>query len=256
MKRNFLVDLRNFVDVRLKFPNLKSGGTGIQVGFDLSSKNLTSDVWNMINRVGANGKVLAVDPAPTNHKNLVSVLGDRNNVFLVQKGTFKESGKMNLILTPRESHMILESLDKSNMRKKANGLLEVQLDTLDNILNDEGIDLQSIDHINITNNGAEYNTLLGMERILTENENLGITVIAGRHDNLGFNGKKPDYEMIQEYLQKFGFKTKFYRGNSLIWWSFFHSLLLKRKWIFNKKTFGVVMGAKGDCRIPFYQSYS
>ena len=256
MKRNWLVDLRNFIDVRLKFPNLKKGGVGIQVGFDLSSKNLTTDVWNMINRAGEKGKVIAVDPAPTNHKNLLSIIGNRENVLLVQKGTYKEPGKMNLVLTPRESHMILESLDKSETKRVSNELLEVSLDTLDNIISNQEINIQEIDHINITNNGAEYNTLLGMENILSESKDLAITVIAGRHNNLGFDEDTPDYEVIQNHLKRFGFTTKFYRGSSLIWWAFFHSLLLKKKWIFNKKSFGVVMAVKGKSKLPFYQSYS
>jgi len=256
MNRNLLVDIRNYIDVRLKFPNLKRGGFGIQVGFDLSSKNLTSDVWNMIGRVKESGQVIAVDPALTNHANLRKVIGNLNYVTLVQKGTFKDKGSMNLVLTDRESHMILETLDKQNLMETANGILEVQIDKLDNIVSDLKVNITDIDHINITNNGAEYNTLLGMEQILSKSKNLGITVIAGRPDNLGFDNDEPDYEIIQKLLRKYGFKTKFYRGNSLIWWAFFHSFLLKRKWIFGKKNFGVVMAAKGNVRIPFYQSYS
>ena len=51
MKESLIVRILNKIDAVLKFPNLRKGEIGIQVGFDLSSKNLTTDVIKMHLRV-------------------------------------------------------------------------------------------------------------------------------------------------------------------------------------------------------------
>lgn len=91
MKEGRLVKIFNITDARLKFPNLRKGETGIQVGFDLSSRSLTTDVLKMFYRTTNEGLIVAVDPDPYNHEVLKPVIEKRGlNVLLVQKGTYSK----------------------------------------------------------------------------------------------------------------------------------------------------------------------
>ena len=118
------------------------------------------------------------------------------------------------------------------------------------------IDFQKISHINLTINGAEYETLLGMNNILSEIKNLSLTIIAGRYDESGAINGKQDFEMILPLLHSYGFSTKFKRIHQLFWWGFVVKLFLNRKWIYNQRNFGVIMACKGNHQLKWYQSFS
>ncbi|MFW6222787.1 MAG: hypothetical protein ACOC3T_04160, partial [Bacteroidota bacterium] len=108
----------------------------------------------------------------------------------------------------------------------------------------------------ITNNVAEYYTLVGFKKSLLKADNISLTIIAGRYDASGTVDGKPDYEIIQNYLMSLGFKTKFKRIHQLFWWGFCVRFLINRSWIYNKKNYGVIFASKGNKKIPFYQSFS
>ena len=258
MKTSFFVKVRNYIDGILKFPYLKKDGTSVQVGFDLSSQRLTSDLIVMAKKVGKGGNIIAIDPTPANHKKIKQVIDDTfPTIKLIQCGTYDKKNVSQLLITERDSHNIVDNLDNGVYKKRSNQQLEIELDTLDNILEENDIDIQSINHINITNNGAEYKTIAGMKNILSSAQNLTITVIAGRSDNLGVEDDKVDHIEIKNLLEEYGFNAKFYRQGKLFWWAIIHQLILKRKWVVgNEKYFGVVIAAKGKNKIKWYQSYS
>ena len=165
MKREgILLKSLNSIDAFLKFPNLRKGEIGIQIGFDLSSKNLTTDVIKMTKRTTRSGKVIAIDPDPLNHSYLNEIIQKKSlNVECVPKGTFFEKTDEKLTLGVRSSYNVVSKLKAFNSPSYTDKTIEVELDTLDNIIQDLGItDYSKIRHINITNNGAEYQTLLGI----------------------------------------------------------------------------------------------
>jgi hypothetical protein len=61
------------VDQYVKFPALKKGEVGIQVGFDMYSP-LTSDLFEMSGKVGAKGLVLGIDPDEWNHQEAKKIM--------------------------------------------------------------------------------------------------------------------------------------------------------------------------------------
>lgn len=256
MENNLIVKARNILDGSLKFPLLKQNDIGVQIGFDLSSPNLTTDLIVMARRVGLGGKVIGIDPDPANHEAITRVIAKHNlPIQLVQKGTYSESTNEKLILARRSSWNILPQYhdDEKQTDKRT---VEVELDTVDNILDNLGVPLDKVKHINITNNGAEYATLKGMKHILSSAQNISITVISGRQGKIGQVGEKRDVDAVTELLRDHGFTTKFYRSTQLLWWGIVHQVLLKRKWPFNKPAFGVIMAHKGSAKQKWYQSYS
>jgi len=257
MKDNIFIQLFNRLDAKVKFPNLKRGEVGIQVGFDMSSRNLTTDALKMHYRVSKKGKVIAVDPDPRNHALVKKVIERKalNNFTLIQKGTYSQSKTSTLYMSQRQSHNRVKSILADAPEKTINSV-DVELETLDNMVKGLNVDYAKIRHINITNNGAEYHTLLGMETIFDKCENLNLTITSGRPGKLGeINGEK-DYRVIMDFLQERGFACKFIRMNTSFWWGVVVHLIIKREWIFNKQRFGCILAARGNRKLRFFQSFS
>ena len=245
------------VDQHLKFPELKRGEIGIQVGFDMYSP-VTSDLFEMSRKVGNKGLVIGIDPDDWNHKVAREVIQLRKypNIRLIQCGTYSEDTVSTFLFGKRSSWSQIGNIPVDETVELSGKKMEIQLKRLDHLLREQDIDIQKIGHINITNNGAEYDTLIGSEHTLRSIQDLSLTVIAGRYDASGIINESPDYEVIIKYLKSLGFRTRFRRMDQLFWWGFCVKLLINRTWIYNKKNYGVVFAAKGKKRIPFYQSFS
>ncbi|MBN1924854.1 MAG: hypothetical protein JW798_03385 [Prolixibacteraceae bacterium] len=256
LKSNFF-HLFSLIDQFLKFPQLKKGETGIQVGFDMNSA-ITSDLFEMSRRVGKNGMVIGIDPDEWNHEVAKKIIKQKNfsNIKLVLSGTFSEETKATFLFGKKASWSQLGNIPIDETVEFSGREKEIQLDTLDHIIEKLKIDVKKIGHVNITNNGAEYHTLKGFEKGLSSATDLALTVIAGRYDASGTIHGKPDYEVILEYLRSLGFKTKFIRIHKNFWWGFCVKLFINRQWIYNRKNYGVIFATKGKKRIPFYQSFS
>lgn len=252
---NPLIKIRNWVDGILKFPNLNIGDIGIQIGFDLSSKHLTSDLWIMAQRVGKSGSIIGIDPDQNNHNSMSPILMQANVPNkLIHKATYKEKKMGQLIFAKRASwNTISPVADKLNKTGKK---IDVEFDTVDNIVKDLHLDITRVKHINITNNGAEYDTLIGMENILSKSNDLALTVVAGRSGDIGLIKGASDFKKISDHLIQKGFQVKFFRMSQLLWWGGVHQLIIKRNWVFGKKPYGIVMANKGKNKRKWYQSYS
>ncbi|MCO6500098.1 MAG: FkbM family methyltransferase [Vicingus serpentipes] len=255
MKKLFW-NLFTSLDAQLKFPNLKKGEVGIQLGFDMSYP-ITSDLFTMHKRVAPTGKIIGIDPDPNNHLIAQKIIKENNySIQLIQKGTFHKKDHVTLLIGEKSSWNQLNVIPKDSTVDFTEKEIEVEVDQLDYIIQEIGVDIQKIAHINLTINGAEYHTLLGMEKILSEAQNITLTVIAGRHDESGTIDGKKDYELILPLLHSYGFTTKFKRINELFWWGFIVKTLVNRKWIYSQPNFGVIMAAKGNKKIKWYQSFS
>lgn len=244
------------IDARIKFPNLKAGDTGIQIGFDMCFP-VTSDLFTMYKKVLPGGKVIGIDPDPNNHAIANKIIEQKNlNIELIQKGTFSRKDQVSFLIGEKSSWNQLNIVPVDSTVTFSGKEIKVSIDTLDQIIADHDLDIQQIKHINLTINGAEYDTLLGMSDFFDRIKDLSLTIVAGRYDESGtINGKK-DYEMILPYLESKGFTAKFKRIHQLFWWGFITKLILNRKWVYNQPNFGIIMACKGTHKIKWYQSFS
>lgn len=244
------------IDARLKLPALKKGGLGIQAGFDMSAP-ITSDLFLMQKKVTNTGLVIGIDPDPENNRIAKEIISKKKlNIQLIQKALFSEKGHAEFYFGEKAGWNQLGNIpiDSTVSLKKEKTIVE--LDTLDEILKQYNMDIQKIDHINLTINGAEYPALKGMHDVLSRSENLALTIIAGRYDESGIINGRHDHELIIELLKLYGFKIKFRRMQNFFWWGFVVNVLIHRKWIYNKKNYGVIMAVKGNARLRWYQSFS
>ncbi len=244
------------IDSKLKFPELKKGETGIQVGFDMDFA-LTSDVFSMYRKVKPHGNVLAIDADSYNINVAKEYIKGKNwNISFCHSAVFSEKGVVELNLGKRASWNRLDKLPKVTHIPLTEKKIKVPMDTLDSIVKNQNIPLDKISHINLTINGSEYYALLGMKEILSKAKNICLTIIAGHYSATGFINGENDYKLILNLLHEYGFKTKFKRIHQLFWWGFVVKLLLNRKWVYGKKNSGVIMAAKGNKKIKWYQSFS
>ena len=249
---------KNFtrIDGQLKFPNLNKDLIGIQLGFDMNSP-ITSDLFTMYKRIDPNGRIIGIDPDPFNHQVAKKIIEEKNfNIQLIQKGTYSKKGTVQFLMGEKSTWNQLEIVPKDSTVNFTKDKLTVEINTLDSIIDEQEIDVKKIGHISLTINGAEYDTLLGMNKTLSECDNLSLTIIAGRHDESGtINGKK-DYELILPLLHSYGFNTRFRRINELFWWGFIVRCLVNQKWIYSQPNHGVIFARKGNKGLKWYQSFS
>lgn len=258
LKELKLIFFKNFskIDAILKFPNLKQGEIAIQVGFDMTSA-VTSDLFELYQRVAPKGIVIGIDPDPRNHVIANEIITkNKLNITTIQKGTFSEKGQTNLLLGKISSWNQLDNIPIDTSADYEEKEIIVDIDTIDNIVKDLNLDIEKISHINLTCNGAEYYTLLGAKNLLENAKNISLTIIAGRYDESGTLEGKPDYELILKFLKELKFNTKFKRMHQFFWWGFIVRTLINRDWIYNKNNYGLIMAYKGTKKTKWYQSFS
>ena len=244
------------IDGKLKFPYLKNDKIGIQLGFDMNYPS-TSDLFSMEKRINNKGLIIGIDPDPINHGIAQPIINtNKLPIQLIQKGTYSKKDSLQLIYGNERSWNQLETIPMDDSVGFTSKKIEVEVNTLDNIIEELKVNTSKIAHINLTINGAEYDTLLGMKNTLTSCKNLSLTIIAGRPELSGVINGKDDYKVIIEYLNQFGFQSKFKRINQLFWWGFVTKLLFNREWIYSKKNFGIIMAGKGSQPLKWYQSFS
>lgn len=244
------------IDSVLKFPNLRNGEIGIQLGFDMKAF-VTSDLFTMYRRIKPKGKIIGIDPDPRNINAAQKIIDkEKLNIRLIQKAIFSEKGECELLIGESASWNQLNNIPIDSTVRFTDEKIIVEMDSLDNIVNELNINIDKIGHINFTINGTEYEALKGMHKILSVAKDINLTIIAGRYDESGTIDNRPDFKVIIEYLHKYGFTTKFRRMHQLIWWGFVVKTLFNRKWIYGKNNYGVIMAAKGNKKIKWYQSFS
>jgi len=245
-----------FLNARLKYPNLRKGDIGIQCGFDMDAP-VTSDLFLMARKVGKSGIVYGIDPDPENHEIAKKLIQNKGlPIHTIQSALSSKAGKTKLLLGKKKGWSQLTDIPLDSTVEFSDREITVDVKTLDQIITENDIPFDRVRHINLTINGHEYHTLLGMMEKLKNAENLALTVIAGRYDETGTIDGKRDVDLILELLKEAGFKSKFKRINELFWWGFVVKLLIQRTNVYKNKNYGVVFAVKGSCKMRWFQSFS
>jgi FkbM family methyltransferase len=181
---------------------VNQGETVIQVGTPNPS---TMKAYSKY--VGPNGRVIIIEPEPKNIQTLQQALSKwkYKNVSIVPKGAWSESGKLELSLSPNKGDHKIEIaqiihdndlLLENTFEKK----ILIEVNTVDNIITSE--QLEHVDYINITVNGAELEVLQGCQQLLqTPSLRLWIKGHARFKNGEALN------KTIQDFLQWYGFTT-------------------------------------------------
>jgi len=152
-------------------------------------------------KVGGEGKVVAIEPEPKNYSQLLE------NIKL---NNFHNVIPQNIALTDHEGFekLYLHSFGDPSLvfQGDKNSYIKVPVKTLDNLL--EELDLKRIDIIKIDAEGSEVPILKGAEKTLKANPNIKIIVAAEHYPS--------EIEEVRQFLNDRGFKTKVSYGSTVM----------------------------------------
>jgi len=152
-------------------------------------------------KVGGEGKVVAIEPEPKNYRQLIKNIKMNNfqNVILARLALSDYCGSGKLYLHSFGDPSLVFKEDK-------NSYIKVKVKTLDNLL--EELDLKRIDIIKIDAEGSEIPILKGAEKTLKANPNIKIIVAAEHYPS--------EIEEVCQFLNDRGFKTKVSYGSTVM----------------------------------------
>lgn len=169
---------------------LQSGLNVVDIGAHIGTYTILA-----AEKVGENGKVIAIEPELKNYELLTKNINLNNfkNIIPVKIALSDHNGIEKLYFYSRSTcHSLLPENDKKN------DFIEIEVQTLDSLL--EKLNLQKIDIIKIDTEGAEIPILKGAEKTLRNNPDVKIFVASYHYPE--------EMQEVKELLESFNFKTK------------------------------------------------
>jgi FkbM family methyltransferase len=185
-----------------KIFDIKKGETFLDVGAYIGF-----GVVRMAREIGSQGNILAVESDPVAFELLkknIEVNGI-SNVSLIQKAVGDRTGRQLLFKTERQANSIIPDMVASE-----DGV-EVDVTTIDDILRTHNID--SLDRLSLTINGAEIEAISGMKNTLDSSRSLRMS-IAGWYKR---NGLRIG-DVISPTLKKHDFQVAIGQDGGVIAW--------------------------------------
>jgi FkbM family methyltransferase len=189
-------------DEILPYFNPNNGDIVVDVGAHIGHHTLIA-----AKRVGPKGKVIAIEADPKNfnilNKNIkLNKLND-DNVIAINYAVHSKETKIKLYTPAEETgHTIYNTIisDRVSPQEK---FIEVNANTLDRLVEENGVNHEDVKWIKIDVEGAELEVLKGAQNILSKSKD--ITLLIEIHSlNL--------YKIILSYLDTYNFKIEFEKG--------------------------------------------
>jgi FkbM family methyltransferase len=193
--REDLVFMTNHEDDIIEHFTPKEGDIVVDIGAHMGRYTIISS-----KRVGANGKVVAIEADPSNFEMLKSniKLNQLTNVTPLNYAVYSKETKIKLYLPEVESGYTIYNTIISNRARTEDKFVEVNANTLDYFLQLEGI--TDVNWIKIDVEGAEFEVLKGAHNVLSNSKNISLLIEV--------HGKNT-YEPIIESLRSYNFKIDF-----------------------------------------------
>jgi FkbM family methyltransferase len=174
----------------------------VDVGAHIGQYTITSS-----SRVGPHGKVIAIEADPANFEmlNRNVKLNQFTNVLLQNCAVYSKEEKVKLFLPSQESGLTKYNTIMTNRaRAEKDNFVLVNANTLDNLLEQNGISHEGVNWIKIDVEGAEYEVLKGATSILSKSKDLALLIeIHNLAGGINF------YTQIVELLGSYGFRMEF-----------------------------------------------
>lgn len=156
-------------------------------------------------RVGPKGKVIAIEADPSNFEMLKKniKLNKLNNIVSLNYAAYSKEAKLKLHLRNEGLGYTMYNTVMPN-RFETGRSMEVKANTLDYLLESEGIHLEQINWIKIDVEGAELEVLRGANRILSKSNNISLLIEIHL-----LAGDITLYNTVMELLNMYNFKIDF-----------------------------------------------
>ncbi len=192
--------------------NPKKNDTVVDIGAHLGRYALISS-----NRVGKEGKVITIEANPLVFEKLKKnlELNKVTNTICLNYAVYSEKTKIKLFVREEEStnteyslrNTVMVDRDKLMVErsKDAERVIEVNADTLDNLLDSNDIKHEEVNWIKIDVEGAELEVLKGATNVLSKGKDIALLI---EIHNLGDENKNL-YQPIMDLLNNYNFKKEF-----------------------------------------------
>ena len=183
----------------------KSEGIVVDVGAHYGRYTLIA-----AKRIGPKGKVIAIEADPKNfdmlNKNIK--LNKLEHVITLNFAATSNKSKVKLSIPEKKSgHTIYSSIIPN--RAPTEKFIEVNANTLDNLLHENGISIEEVNWIKIDVEGAELEVLKGATNVLSKNKDISLLIEIHNIEN----GKNL-YRPIMDLLDNYNFKKEFEKIHS------------------------------------------
>jgi FkbM family methyltransferase len=197
-KEDFIVMTRHEDDIIERFLP-KQGDIVVDIGAHMGRYTIISS-----KRVGANGKVVAIEAHPNNFEmlNRNIKLNQLTNVVPLNYAVYSKETKIKLYLPEVESGYTIYNTIMSNRARTEDKFVEVNANTLDYLLQLKGI--MEVNWIKIDVEGAEFEVLQGASNVLSKSKDIALLIEIHGLDN---------YRPIVEFLSSYNFKIEFEKSN-------------------------------------------
>ena len=157
--------------------------------------------------VGLNGKVVAIEADPANFDilNRNIQLNKLTNVIALNYAAYSKEDKIRLYLLQEESSWTKYNTVNTDRAGNEKKFVEVKANTLDYLLQSNGIKHEQVNWIKIDVEGAEFDVLKGAKNILSKSKDISLLIEI--HNLTTHNTTL--YEPIKEFLNSYNFEIEF-----------------------------------------------
>lgn len=191
---------------RLPYSEIREGWVVVQMGapWDLLQAGRSRAI-HFSKRVGG-GQVVIIEPDEKNVTQLNEFIKKYNidNIIVVPKGAWSKNTRLRFLIDDKHpaSNLIEDVYDSTRTDISKYRVEEIDVDSLENILNE--LDIESVDLLSITTNGAEAEILNGLRNISSKIKRISIIGNPSRYPailDLGFELSSED-DRGYFYVQK------------------------------------------------------
>jgi FkbM family methyltransferase len=211
-KEDFIVMTRHEDDIIERFLP-KQGDIVVDIGAHMGRYTIISS-----KRVGANGKVVAIEAHPGNFEMLNSniKLNQLTNVIPLNYAAYSKETKIKLYVPDEESgYTIYHTL----MERTGKKFVEIDAITLDylllqlNVISGVGVEEEAVEvnWIKIDVEGAEFEVLKGASNVLSKSKDIALLM-----EVHGLNNYRPVVEFLSSYNFKIEFEKTYETGDKHI----------------------------------------
>src|ERR687897_3167498 len=197
-KDDFIVMTRH-EDVIIEYFRPKEGDIVVDIGAHIGLYTIISS-----KRVGANGKVVAIEANPSNFEmlNRNIKVNQLTNIISLNNAVYSKETKIKLYLPGEELGHTTYNTVMSDRAKNEDKFVEVNANTLDYLL--QLNEITDVNWVKIDVEGAEFEVLKGASNVLSKSKDIALLIEVHGLDN---------HIPILEFVSSYNFKIEFEKSN-------------------------------------------
>jgi FkbM family methyltransferase len=199
INKNDLINMTIREDEIIELFTPKEGDVVIDIGAHMGRYTIISS-----KRVGANGKVVAIEANPSNFEmlNRNIKLNQLTNIISLNNAVYSKETKIKLYLPGEELGHTTYNTVMSDRAKNEDKFVEVNANTLDYLLQLNKI--TDVNWVKIDVEGAEFEVLKGASNVLSKSKDIALLI-----EVHNLSGGTNLYRPIIEFLNLYNFKIEF-----------------------------------------------